>query len=347
MDFAGCGALNLDIIYELQSSDFSNVLGFDLQPGHEVVLPHERLAATLKRLDEYGKLIARSGGGSAANTMCILAAMGRETMFLGVAGADIAGEEVIASMRGVNTSLVQRLNENQVCIVLLSHKSRDRGLCVFSASQSFLEVPEIWLNALANVRCLHLSSFSNSNQIRIQEELINHLKEHQLLSLDPGEIYSALGRERLAKLLKRTNLLFITEHEVELLTGMAVPDGVKCLLSMLCSNQPECKIFEQTAGAVVVVKQGKNGAVVFGANGLILQVNALEVKNVVDTTGAGDAFNAGFLNAMFAGEALEVCMQVGHRIAALSISDFGRNWLNALKVSNGVLRQVRETIPPL
>lgn len=330
MDFVGCGALNLDIIYELQSSDFSNVLGFNLKPGHEVVLPHERLAATLDRLLEHGRMIAKCGGGSAANTTCILAAMGRETMFLGVAGADKAGEEVIASMKGVNISLVQRLNENQVCIVLLSPKSRDRGLCVFSTSQSFSEVPEIWLNSLSNVQCLHLSSFSSPHQVRIQEELVSHLKAHSLLSLDPGEIYSALGIERLAKLLGRTNLLFITEHEVELLTGMAVADGVRYLFSMLCSNQPEFKIFEQTGGAVVVVKQGKKGAIAFGSNGLMLPVNALEVKNVVDTTGAGDAFNAGFLNAMFAGEALEVCMQEGHRIAALSLSDFGRNWLNAL-----------------
>ncbi len=335
MDFVGCGALNLDIIYELQSSDFSNFLGFNLQPGHEVVLPNERLSATLERLSEHGRMIARSGGGSAANTICILAAMGRETMFLGVAGADRAGEEVIASMRGVNTSLVQRLNENQVCIVLLSRKSRDRGLCVFSASQSFSKVPETWLNAVSNVRCLHLSSFSSPHQIQIQEELVSHFKAHSLLSLDPGEIYSALGRERLAKLLGRTNLLFITEHEVKLLTGMTVPDGVKCLLSMLCSNRPEFKAFEQTVGALVVVKQGKMGAVAFGANGLILQKNAFDVKNVVDTTGAGDAFNAGFLNAMFAGEALEVCMREGHRIAALSISDFGRNWLNDLKTFDG------------
>lgn len=341
MDFAGCGALNLDIIYELQSSDFSNVLGFDLQPGHEVVLPRERLAGTLERLSEHGRMIARSGGGSAANTMCILAAMGRTTMFFGVAGAEKAGEEVIASMRGVDTSLVQRLNENQVCIVLLSRKSRDRGLCVFSASQSLFEVPETWMKALPHVRCLHLSSFSNPRQLRLQEELAGHLEAHQLLSLDPGEIYSALGRERLTGLLKRTNILFITEHEVELLTGMAVYDGAKCLLSMLCSHRPEFKLFEQTAGAIVVVKQGKKGAAAFGCDGLILQMNACEVKEVVDTTGAGDAFNAGFLSAMFAGEGLEVCIKEGHRMAALSISDFGRNWLNVLVASDGFFQHLK------
>lgn len=341
MDFAGCGALNLDIIYELQSSDLSNVLGFDLQPGHEVVLPRERLAATLERLSEHGRMIARSGGGSAANTICILAAMGRETMFFGVAGADKAGEDVLVSMRGVDTSLVQRLNENQVCLVLLSRKSRDRRLCVFSASQSLSGVPETWMKSLSNVQCLHLSSFSNPQQLRIQEELAGHLEAYQLLSLDPGEIYSALGRERLAGLLERTNILFITEHEVELLTGMAVHDGAKCLLSMLCSNRSEFKLFEQTAGAVVVVKQGKKGAAAFGANGLILQVNAFEVENVVDTTGAGDAFNAGFLNAMFAGGALDVCIQEGHRMAALSISDFGRNWLNVFAASDGVFQHLK------
>lgn len=330
MDFAGCGALNLDIIYELQFSDFSHVLGFDLQPGHELVLPNERLAATLERLSKHGRMIAKSGGGSAANTICILAAMGRETMFFGVAGADRAGEDVLASMKGVDTSLVQRLNENQVCIVLLSRKSRDRGLCVFSASQSLSKTPETWLEALPNVRCLHLSSFSNAQQLEIQEELVNHLNAHQLLSLDPGEIYASLGRDRLAKLLERTHLLFVTEHEVELLTGMSMHEGARCLLSMLCSNRPEFKPFDQAGGALVVAKQGKKGAVAFGANGLVLRMNAFEVKNVVDTTGAGDAFNAGFLNAMFSGEMLEVCMQQGHRMASLSISDFGRNWLNVL-----------------
>jgi len=345
MDFAGCGALNLDIIYELQVADFSKVLGLELQPGHEVVLPNERLFPILQRLSKHGRMLAKSGGGSAANTICILSALGHETLFLGVAGANEAGDEVLASMKGVNTALVQRLGENQVCLVLLSPGSRDRGLCVFSACNALSSLPETWPNALVNVRSLHLSSFSDVSQIWLQEALVQGLTSQQLLSLDPGEIYASLGIEGLLRLLRRTNLLFITGHEVSLLTGKPVEEGVKRLLAMLFAHRPDFHIFEEAEGAVIVVKQGKHGATAFGANGLVLHVHACEVAQVVDTTGAGDAFNAGFLHAMMQGKSLEVCMKQGHQVAALSLSDFGRNWLNVLTASNGVFQHVKEIGP--
>lgn len=330
MKCVGCGALNLDMIYELQSSDFSSILGIELKPGHEISLSHEKFAPILDRLSKHGRLIAQSGGGSAANTICVLASLGHETAFLGVAGADSAGDAVIASMKGVDTSLVQRLGENQVCLVLLSAESRDRGLCVFSASHPLSQVPANWLTVLHDTQCLHLSSFSIPNQISLQEELAGHLNPYQILSLDPGEIYASLGKEALARLLSRTNLLFITEYEIGLITGKDMTAGVWDLLDMLCSTTPSFGVFEETRGPLLVVKRGKLGATAFWSGGRSLHMPCQEVKKIVDTTGAGDAFNAGFLHAVFKGGSVASCLQEGHRLAALSLSDFGRNWLSIL-----------------
>ncbi|MFD1805084.1 sugar kinase [Pasteurella oralis] len=69
----------------------------------------------------------------------------------------------------------------------------------------------------------------------------------------------------------------------------------------------------------VIVKQGKSGAMCSDRHNNQCFVPTQEVNNIVDTTSAGDAFNAGFLNGYLQGKPLYVCCEQGHQLAGLVI----------------------------
>jgi hypothetical protein len=77
--------------------------------------------------------------------------------------------------------------------------------------------------------------------------------------------------------------------------------------------------------AIVVVKRGPEDVIGIDADGTLVSVKTPRVK-VVDTIGAGDVFNAAFLAALCAGNALQVCLSAGARVASHAISTAPRRY---------------------
>lgn len=112
--------------------------------------------------------------------------------------------------------------------------------------------------------------------------------------------------------LRRSRLALMNEIEVTRLTGK--PD-VEDAARMLRAGMP--------ADAIVVVKRGRLGAIGLDAAGTVHDVKAPQVE-VIDTIGAGDVFNAGFLSALAAGKLLGDCLKSGVAIASRAISTYPR-----------------------
>jgi len=104
------------------------------------------------------------------------------------------------------------------------------------------------------------------------------------------------------------DLLFANEHEAQALTGSL---DLLETLSVLAAKVPTLVITRGAAGAL-----GLEG-------GVGVEIPAAPVKEVVDTTGAGDLFAAGFLTARCAGHDLRRCLEAGAVAAAEIISHFG------------------------
>ncbi|MGF6176415.1 PfkB family carbohydrate kinase [Ensifer sp. 4252] len=114
--------------------------------------------------------------------------------------------------------------------------------------------------------------------------------------------------------LKRCRLALFNEVETTTLTGLAdAADAAHALKTHMPTD------------AIVIVKRGPNGALALGPNGDIVSVAAPLVK-VIDTIGAGDVFNAGFLAALAAGMSLENCLRTGVTIASEAISTLPRSY---------------------
>jgi len=129
-----------------------------------------------------------------------------------------------------------------------------------------------------------------------------------MVSLDPGALYARKGLAALESIVERTFVLMPNAGELELLTGIAdYKRGAEAML--------------KKGVKVVAVKLGNRGCYVTdGKRGH--NVEAFKV-NVIDTTGAGDAFCAGFLYGLIKHRSLEECGRIGNFVASRCTTRIG------------------------
>ena len=142
----------------------------------------------------------------------------------------------------------------------------------------------------------------------LQERLAREVAGQVQISFDPGEVYVQRGLKDLAPLLSRCHILFITQGELELLTGRDWRDGVKEIMDL--------------GTRIIAVKKKGSGAFIQEAAG-IWELPA-PIIHAKDTTGAGDVFAAGFLGGTLRGLPLPACGSLGLAMAHRSMGGIGR-----------------------
>jgi sugar/nucleoside kinase (ribokinase family) len=304
----GFGALNLDLIFEVENLKSISSNGFRLDPGEEGFGSDEEFESLLEQLNRFGTLKSKSGGGSAANTMVALARMGFPTKFIGKVGEDREGDFLLENLRPVQIDMIRRGQRSGVCLVVLDPR-QDRFLFVRGNANNTLAVEEINFDALKNISWMHLTSFIEGSPFEAQQVLLNRLASSVKISLDPGEIYAKKGLNEIRPLIKRCHILFLTEREIGLLTHQDLLTGVKSLMEI--------------GPSVLVCKRGSQGSHVFTEDGNF-KVPPVQVE-VVDNTGAGDVYNAGFLAGVFLGKSMEESALFATKISAKSVTGYGRD----------------------
>jgi ribokinase len=148
---------------------------------------------------------------------------------------------------------------------------------------------------------LHLTSFVGEESFQTQRKILETIPEDVMVSFDPGALYARKGLAALGSIVERTFVLMPNAGELELLTSMAdYRRGAEAML--------------KRGVKVVAVKLGSRGCYVTDGR-QSHNVEAFKVS-VVDTTGAGDAFCAGFLYGLIKHESLEQCGRIGNFVAS-------------------------------
>jgi len=313
IEVVGLGALNIDHIYKVERI---------LDDGEAVVNEAES-----------------SPGGSAANTVYGLARLGVNTGFTGVVGDDAEGKILLQDFQeaGVESSRIRVKHGAKTGLVLcLSDRLGKRSLYVLPGANNLLTIDDLDLTYINQARVLHLSSFADDSQFKVLLELIERLDLSVKLSFAPGALYAIKGLKALAPVLGRTSLLFIDQNEIEQLTGEDVIVGAESCLKQGCQN--------------VVVTLGKGvrlrgtTAVCYirdAENEYIIEPSDQDTGVEVDTTGAGDAFAAGFLYGLVKGKGLRECGRLGDIAAQFCISKTGaRQGLPTLNELNQRYREL-------
>jgi ribokinase len=250
-------------------------------------------------------------GGSAANTMVGLARLGCKVGFIGKIADDHEGKLQIDCFQkeGVDINGIIRASKGKsgVCLGFVDKKGA-RSLYINPGVNDNIEFREIKPAYVTQTQFLHLSSFVGEKSFRAQKKLLSFLPSTVKVSFDPGSLYAQKGLSTIEPLIQNSTVMMPNSVELELITGESdVPKGVATLLQMGVKT--------------VAVKLGAKGCYV--SNGKEKRTIEPFKVPVVDTTGAGDGFNAGFLYGLIQNKTLFECGRLGNFVASRTVMKMG------------------------
>jgi ribokinase len=285
MDFMGFGALNLDRLYKVES----------IAQGDEEIAITETV---------------EQPGGSAANTIFALGKLGHSAGFFGAVGDDAEGEMIILSLKeaNVDTSQIKIKDNIRTGLVIgLVDVKGERALYIAPGANNTITYEDLDIVHFKEAEILHITSFVSDTQLELQKKIVNNLDESTRLSLAPGSLYVKKGLSSILPLIKRSHVLFLNEAEAKILTEMEYGDASKYLIEMGCR--------------IVVITLRERGCFISDGKETV-HVDAQKTL-VKDTTGAGDAFCAGFLHGLILEKELQQCGIIGNFLASRCISEVG------------------------
>jgi len=302
-DLIGCGALNLDLIYRLPAD--SPLWKKLAPPGSEFGITREERPSIDEAL--AGAEPTWAGGGQAANTAYALARLGFRTAMLGRVGSDEEGTFVADELAPCEARYLRRGGETGRVYVLLNETGERRNLVYPAANDEF--APDDVPRRPPRARYAYFSSFVGEGPLEAQLALLDRLPESVEIAFDPGEIYARRGVKRFIPLLQRTELLFATETELQIFCGLPVHQAIEFLLNV--------------GVRLIVRKMGEHGARIVGRRlDLYIPPHPAEV---VDVTGAGDLFAAGFIGGLLADAGLDSAGHLAAWAASRGIGGLGRS----------------------
>ena len=143
----------------------------------------------------------------------------------------------------------------------------------------------------------------------LQLSVINQMAGKPLVVTDTMNLWIETTKNKLLKVLKKSDILLINESEAELISGT--------------NNIDRSAVQLQGLGpSTVVIKKGSSGAVLFHGEEKV-SIGAYPVKDVIDTTGAGDTFGGGFVSALASGGTFRDALIKGSALASICVEGFG------------------------
>ena len=253
-------------------------------------------------------------GGSGANQAVWLGAAGADVLFAARVGAgERAMYENYFRGLGVVPALAGDRDLPSGVLVTILDPSGERSFLTDRGANlnlSVADLPESLLDGVGLVLVSGYSFFASGPRHAVQALLRAARRRGVPIAVDPAStgFLDEVGPQLFLDWVGQADWLFANESEAELLTGEADFDA-------------QMRVLGQQFGHVVI-KRGRFGAALGGRDGVIQSHPAPLVK-VVDTTGAGDAFAAGFVAALLRGEPHEACLEAGIASGARAVQAVG------------------------
>ncbi|MGI8524060.1 MAG: carbohydrate kinase family protein [Nocardioides sp.] len=276
-----------------------------------------RLFGPLVEGSDSPAVISYVGGGSAANTAAWLATAGVETIFVGAVGDDAVGQTQVAALRALGVDVHGRVDHDRptgTCLVLVAPNGERTMVPDAGANLALLDY-DVPTDEFEPGDHLHVSGYAllrDSRDAALQA-ISNATSVGMTVSVGAASTapLRVVGGAEFLGLLPEQVLLFANESEAAVLVGSRFGSAAE-LASTLA-----------TASRSVVVTAGSGEAVWADGSSLVsLAAEALPAAEL-DTTGAGDAFAAGFLAARARGAVPQVCLRDGHALAAAACRTVG------------------------
>ena len=241
-------------------------------------------------------------GGCAPNIAYTLALLGERPRLMGTAGQDFDDYRRWLEAAGVDTSLVKQVPDKFTASFFCSTDTESNQIASF------------YTGAMANAGELSFRTVSGATMVIISPNdpgaMVQYAEECRTLSIpyifDPSQQVARLGADDLRDGLSGAYIVICNDYEFEIIrqeTGMN-----------------EADLLRHTEA--VVVTRGEKGASIITGSGTT-EIPAVPPRRIVDPTGVGDAFRAGFMKGLAMGANFDVCGRLGSVAATYVLEHLG------------------------
>ena len=270
---------------------------------HLIVVPAYPAFDTKVRLREH----VQAAGGQTASAMAALSRLGMRTAYAGRFGSDAEGQFGLAAIKaeGVNTDYVEVIEgaRNQIAFIIVDERNGERTVIWDRDDRLAYRADEAPIEMASRGRVLHLDAHDPPACVRLAQAA---REAGTLVSADIDNIY-----EGLPELLPLIDVLISSKEFPHRLTG--INDERASLVET--KARYGCRLVGMTLGA--------RGALLY-YDGIFLESPAFAVPGGCrDTTGAGDAFHAGFIYGILRGEEIEESLRLANATASLKCRALG------------------------
>ena len=324
-------AIGHAIVDVLAPADDALVASFGLTKGTMTLVDDERSARIYAALGQA----TASSGGSAANTAAGLASLGARVDFVGKVRDDELGRIFVDDIRaaGVDFSCEAALGGPGTgrCVIMVTPDA-ERTMCTSLGISDHLAPADLDTGRIARAQVLYIEGYLcglDATKATIDAALDAAAAGGTQVALSLSDPYwVASQRDALSRVLVRADLVFANEAEAFGMTGVTDVEEAVVALARRC---PTVVVTRGKGGSIVglATPAGASGAAPAGASGAapagveLVLVAAQPVGRVVDTTGAGDLFAAGYLFGHVRGYGSERSARLGALSASEVIAHFG------------------------
>ena len=312
-DVAGIGNALMDALVVIQNDGVLNELGLTRGTMHPV--DHRAWETAFERVKSLEPVF--HSGGSCANTVATAGRLGSRAIYRGQVGNDEHGQryaELLTQACGEHRLRVDQERATGKCLSLISAADGERTMLTDLGAAVHLPDLERFRDDLTQARVAHFTGYTllDGPTLDVVYEAMGLAKSAQAMvsldAADPFVVHTVPDRFR-AALRENVDIAFLNEEEGRVISGTEdAQEGVR-------------KLAEECGLTYVCIKLGKRGSVVWH-DGAIHQIPVFSV-DVVDTTGAGDAYAGGFLHGVTQGWTAERAGRLASAVAAQTVAQVG------------------------
>ena len=301
----GIGNALVDTLVRLKSDDLLKEL--ELPKGSMQLVDADYAGKVAKKCEGYDKFMV--SGGCGANTIHALSSLGIGAGFIGKVGKDELGEFFINDLSNNNISpkLTYGANPSGHAMAFVTPDG-ERTFATYLGAALELTPDDLDDDIFKGYEILHVEGYLLQNHSLLEEAFAKASKNNMKVSLDLASFNVVEDNLEILKKWVKNNvdIVFANEEEAKAFTGKE-PEEALNDLAELCE--------------VAIVKIGKNGSMLKKGSESCT-VPAIEA-NVVDTTGAGDAYASGVLYGIAKGLKLEQCGRIAALLSGKVIESMG------------------------
>jgi sugar/nucleoside kinase (ribokinase family) len=231
--------------------------------------------------------IVFTSGGGGTNVAATFAKQGFKTAFCGAIGADVSGLEIIRELKHlrIDTKFVVKKKEKHTNqSIIISSTGQDRTILVYRGASDILNENDIPWRKIKKTKWVYLAPLADS-LCDIFGDIVDFAHDNNIkIAVNPSAQQLSLPYEQLKNIFQKVDILFLNQEEASFLTKVPFLEEKNILK----------KISEMCSGIVVMTRGGKG--VVVSDGKYLYSAEPDANRKIIDTTGAGDSFGAGFLS---------------------------------------------------